>query len=348
MPRSWPQCRVCRKRAPCFAPQLAGTRTTRRYLAFGIEGLALELAGLTTVGGESVLDRDWAIGVDVGGSGCRFALVHSSGKLAGRRAVAGSGGLEFDRLLETIVREVNTLLSRDEARGGSVAGVGFVMPGFLSDDGRRVADAVNLPHLVGSDLPARLRDALPSPLVIDADCHAAGLAESRIGAGRNARRLIVVSIGSGIGATVLLDGRVLRFTRGGAGSLGHVVVAPDGPRCRCGARGCLEVMANGPAFEGDGVERAARWLAVGIATWSAVFRPDRVVLCGGVSQIGRPLLDAVRRSLRDIGGQSFAGGVEVALGAFGADAALVGAGLLALEAAEPAPLSSRPPADTMP
>jgi len=122
-----------------------------------------------------------------------------------------------------------------------------------------------------------------------------------------------------------------RFTRGGAGSLGHVVVAPDGPPCPCGQRGCLEVMANGAAFERD-TPAAARWLAAGIVTWSAVFRAERVVLCGGVSSLGQPLVRAVLEALRDIGGTSFAGRVGVVLGLLGPHAALVGAGLLAIDA----------------
>ncbi len=134
-------------------------------------------------------------------------------------------------------------------RGLAPAGIGVATPGFLDETQDRIEYAVNLPTLTGYPLAERLRDAFDLPVRFDADCHAAALAEHRFGAGRNVRRLIVAMIGTGIGASVVIDGQVLRMTRRGAGMLGHVVVSPDGPRCTCGARGCLEALASARALE---------------------------------------------------------------------------------------------------
>jgi glucokinase len=271
-----------------------------------------------------------AIGIDLGGTQCRFAAVRSDGSLAASEQVRGAAEFGAGDLVRLLVSHVRRLRSHASEVGTSVVGVGFVMPGFLSVDGRCVAEAANLPKLVGSNLPEQLRAACPVPITFDADCHAAGIAEARLGAGRGAERVIVASIGTGIGASVLVNGEVLRFNRNGAGSLGHVIVAPDGPPCRCGRRGCLEAVAAGPAFERDGVDAAARHLAVGVAVWSAVFRPYRVVFCGGVSALGQSLIDAVDRELRGIMPTARP---ELRVGTLGPNAALVGAGLIALDAA---------------
>lgn len=270
-----------------------------------------------------------AIGVDLGGTRCRSALVRGDGSFDSDHAEEGSSNWSPAELVEIVTRNVQRLRSRADAANRELAGVGFVMPGFLSEDGARVAEAANLPKLVGSDLPAMLRAACPLPITLDADCHAAGIAEARLGAGRGAERLIVASIGTGIGASVLVNGEVLRFTRNGAGSLGHVIVAAGGPPCRCGRRGCLEAVAAGPAIEREGLDAAALHLAVGVAVWSAVFCPDRIVFCGGVSAFGQSLIDAVDRELRPIMPMARP---ELRLGALGANAALVGAGLIALDA----------------
>lgn len=282
-----------------------------------------------------------AIGVDLGGTNCRFGAVRSDGALEAVERSDEMAERSTAEIVSLTAAHVARLCEHARATGTAVAGVGFVMPGFLSDGGSRIEVAANLPKLVGADLPAQLRRACPLPIAFDADCHAAGIAEARLGAGRGVARLIVASIGTGIGASVLVGGAVLRFDRNGAGSLGHIIVAPDGPVCRCGKRGCLETMAAGPAIERHGIDRAAKHLAVGIATWSAIFRPERIVFCGGVSAIGRPLVDAIERELNQ---RMPSGAPELRIGTLGADAALVGAGLIAFDSATGAtlPRDARP------
>lgn len=278
-----------------------------------------------------------AIGIDLGGTNCRFALVRPDGSLDGVERVGDTRELSAADLVALVAEHTDRLCRGAGGRGDTITGIGFVMPGFLSDDRTRVDIAANLPKLVGTDFPAKLRAACSLPITFDADCHAAGIAEASLGAGRNAQRLVVASIGTGIGASVLIDGNVLRFDRNGAGSLGHIVVAPDGPRCRCGRRGCLEAVAAGPPIQRDGIGSAAKHLAIGIATWSAIFRPDCVVFCGGVAEIGRALIDEIDRELSEI---MPADRPALHISDFGSDAALVGAGVIALDAAGSSALPS--------
>jgi glucokinase len=148
------------------------------------------------------------------------------------------------------------------------------------------------------------------------DARAFGLAELRLGAGRGARSMIGLTLGTGIGGVFAVEGRVYQGHDGTAGEMGHQTIDPDGPLCNCGNRGCLEAFARadriaaacGTATAEEAVDAAqagdqralsgltdvARYLGIGIANMITVITPDRVVLGGGVAAAGDLLFDPVR------------------------------------------------------
>ena len=311
----------------------------------------------------------FAIGVDIGGRSAKFALVRDDGTIMARDRHPLADTMTMAAVIDRLVEGVDAMCRAARRRRARPLGAGVVMPGYLDEKRKRVELVANLPGLSNTPFPRKLAERLPVRVRFDVDANAAALGEYRFGAGRGVRRLLVATLGTGIGGGVVLDGRVLRVRNHVAGSLGHIIVNADGPRCGCGARGCLEVYASARGFEwlaedvarkqprsmlarlkdetgrlsgpelakalaaGDAsaryvVDRCGRWLAIGIATWGVIYLPDRVLLGGGVAAIGRPLLETVRESFRDIAQPYVVERMTIDLAALGNDAGVIGAASL--------------------
>jgi glucokinase len=189
------------------------------------------------------------IGVDLGGQSVKLAAVDETGAIRARRQAKVDAGQSAPVLTQQIIDEIRQILADARAAGLEPSAIGMVMPGYMDPDRTRLVFAANFPTLNGTSFLADVKAASPLPIEYDADCNAAALAEYRFGAGRGVDRLIVVAVGTGIGGGVLLNGRIPRIREHIAGSLGHVIVNAKGPRCKCGARGCVEAMASGPVLE---------------------------------------------------------------------------------------------------
>jgi glucokinase len=178
----------------------------------------------------------------------------------------------------------------------------------------------NLPALRDFPLRHALEQQLSIECRLEVDSNAAVIAEYQHGAGYGSNRLLGVTVGTGLGGGVIIDGALLRFTGECAGDIGHIIVERNGRICTCGARGCLEAMVNSASLseraEGrsvrdivnsarDGDEPARKalaetgwWLGLGLASLSPLFSPDRIVVGGGISSAGDLLLGPTRASYR--------------------------------------------------
>ncbi|MCE7002156.1 ROK family protein [Kibdelosporangium philippinense] len=186
------------------------------------------------------------LALDIGGTWIRAATVTHDGQLLGahKQATPTSGSpSEILRLCAQLADEARTA-SPVPPYGLGVSTTGPVNPrtGILYDPPNTPAGFSGLP------LGPYLREQLGLTVAVDRDVNAAALAEQRFGAARGHTDFVYLTISTGIGAAVIADGELLRGTDGAAGELGHVVVAPDGPMCDCGRRGCLEAVASGPAI----------------------------------------------------------------------------------------------------
>lgn len=278
----------------------------------------------------------WIAGADIGGTNLVVGLVpFGGGRPVGVRtepARPREGPTAVARRIARIVRELV-----GEAGGRfpeDVAGVGAGSPGPLDLDSGTVLET---PNLGWRDVP--LRDLLfkavgvPATLHNDADCAAYG--EWRRGAGQGARCLACLTLGTGIGGGIVLGGRVHHGASGSAGEVGHTCVDMNGRRCGCGARGCVEAYASGPAVAARAVEAGFRSadsrpvtaesvcraaaagdllaarivsdtgvvLGVAVANLVHVLNPDVVVLTGGVAKAGEALFAPLRR---EVGRRAFA------------------------------------------
>jgi glucokinase len=183
------------------------------------------------------------VGVDVGGSKVLAVELAADGSV-GRTSMRVTPG----RTVESdLVEETLALAVADVAVGRPVAAVGVAAAGFVDATGERVRFA---PHLPWRDeqVRQRLEDRFGTRVVLDNDANCAALAELSSGAAAGVRQAVVVTMGTGIGGAVVVDGRVVRGHNGMAGEFGHTQVVPEGQPCECGHRGCWEQYASGNAL----------------------------------------------------------------------------------------------------
>jgi glucokinase len=201
---------------------------------------------------------DLLIGVDVGGTTMSGGLVTETGQVLfhRRQPTHGPGGGDA---LERLVCLAAELGGECRARGAGVAGVGVGVPGIVdAAAGTVLGDAHHVPELSGAPIAALLARRLEAPAFVDNDVNALAVGEWLWGAGRGARSLVLMAIGTGVGAGVILDGRLHRGAGGFGGELGHVAVKFDGRQCICGARGCLKAYVAGPDLAAEASRRLAR------------------------------------------------------------------------------------------
>ncbi|HXH77995.1 MAG TPA: ROK family protein [Nocardioides sp.] len=183
------------------------------------------------------------IGVDVGGTKVLAGVVDDLGRVVrtARRATPGRRVdiAHVEDALEAAVLEA--------AAGAPIAGVGVAAAGFVDVTGRRVMFAPHLPWQ-GEDVQGRLGDRWGAPVVLDNDANCAAVAESTYGAARGSRSAIMVTMGTGIGGGIVMEGRLVRGANGMAGEFGHMQVVPGGRACECGGNGCWEQYSSGNAL----------------------------------------------------------------------------------------------------
>lgn len=198
-------------------------------------------------------DAPVCVGVDVGGTKVLAGIVADTGRVVrtARRSTPG-------RRVETLAVEDALVAAVEEvAAGAPLLAVGLAAAGFVDAAGERVMFA---PHLPWHGEPVRelLADRLGAPVALDNDANCAALAEWTYGAARGAASALVVTLGTGIGGALVLDGRVLRGANGMAGEFGHMKVVPEGQPCPCGGAGCWEQYSSGNALVRYARERVGR------------------------------------------------------------------------------------------
>ena len=227
-----------------------------------------------------------AVGIDLGGTQVRAALIDAQGALLARAAtrtdIAG-GPRAVLRQIEGLYAEVGRGV--DPA---ALAGLGVSAPGPLDSETGVVLGIPTLPGWVDIPIVAWLHEALRVPVTLENDGVAAAIGEWHFGAGRGLSDFVYVTVSTGIGGGVIADGRVLRGRRRLAAHLGHMTTAPEGEVCLCGNRGCWEAQASGTAF-GDRARRLA------------ALAPDSALHALGAAVDARRVIDAAR------GGDALAG-----------------------------------------
>lgn len=186
------------------------------------------------------------VGVDVGGTKIAAGVVNAQGDVSGRIKLPTDTSSP-EHTLQAIASSVRSAIQASGATEAQVKAVGLGIPGMV-DPSRGVCQlSVNL-GWQNIAVTSWLEQELRLPCFIENDVSAATLGESIYGVGRGLDNMVYLSLGTGVAARAIVDRRLYRGAHGMAGEIGHTVFSPDGPLCRCGARGCLEALASGPAL----------------------------------------------------------------------------------------------------
>lgn len=201
----------------------------------------------------------YAIGVDVGGSSAKLGIVSQTGKILFRQRLTTPTFDEPTRVAEAYARAIDIVLNHCRDAGIQPAGIGVGMPGHISPD-RRLATLTNVHILDNFPLADFLSQRFDLPVELDNDGTLAALAEYHYGGGQNVGRLLTVTVGTGLGVGLIVDGQAQRPVRGCIGDPGHIIVEPESPwRCGLGCQGCLETVTSSLAIEREATVLAHRF-----------------------------------------------------------------------------------------
>ena len=319
------------------------------------------------------MTREYFVGVDMGGTNLRCGAVSRSGAIILlRRAPANALGAA-DAVVANIAANVEAVAQQARGRGlGAPRGIGVAVPGPLDLVNGTVTTTPHVSAWRSFPLRARLERQLGGPVTVENDANAWALGEFWCGAARGRSEVVLLTLGTGVGGGLIVGGRIVHGIAGMAGELGHVTVEPEGVRCDCGARGCLEAYASAsgiqrlveqrlrrrarmPALFTDtqgefAVRRlaqaargrnplaravlgvAGKYLGIAVASFVNIFNPELVVIGGGVSG-ALPLMR--EPMMREIKARAFAAAlrrVRIVRAGLGEHAGVVGAAYAAMSA----------------
>jgi glucokinase len=303
-----------------------------------------------------------AIGIDLGGTQVRAALVDERGSLVARREELTDANGGPDRILSQIRTLSDELLAT--VKPSDVVGIGVSAPGPIDTVSGIATSIPTLSGFVDFPLRAELQKRFPFPVSLEHDGIAAAIGEWTFGAGKGVDNLIYITVSTGIGGGVIADGRVLRGRKGMAAHIGHMSVAPDGELCPCGNRGCFEAYGSGTAFmrraraaecsdttlgrpgedihsrdvfaaarAGDAlanrlIDEEAEILGRGFTSLIHIFSPDMLVMGGGLSNEFERLQPGIQGYITQWAMPGFKD-VKVLRAALGQNSGLIGAAALA-------------------
>jgi predicted NBD/HSP70 family sugar kinase len=318
-----------------------------------------------------------AVGIDFGKRHLAVAAADLSHTILAESRREMPEGYDSHSGIDDATVLVDEVLDSAGVDRGSVIGVGMGLPGPINLETGTVGSSAILPGWVGMQVAKQMSERLGLPVLVDNDANLGALSELHWGAGRGSSNLAYLKVSTGIGAGLVIDGRLFRGSSGTAGEIGHTMIDETGPICRCGSRGCLETLAAGPAIvevlrpslgedlsieqvleqaaNGDtGCRRAigdaGRYIGSALADLCNLVNPQRIVVGGSIGTVGDVLLDPMREALRHRAIPSAGTDVEIVPSALGDRAELLGTVALVLYEGEPAAIAggTAAPADPTP
>ncbi len=304
------------------------------------------------------------IGIDLGGTKIAAALIDSHLTVMAKLTVATAPEEGMQAVVDRIIGSAVRLCESAPVDIGSVGRVCIGSPGPVVRESGTVLDAPNLRWKNVALAPPVAR-ALGVPVIVENDANAAAVAENLLGAGKASKNMMYITVSTGIGGGLVLDGRLYRGSTGAAGEIGHTTAVRNGPMCGCGNRGCLEAVASGTAIARRGQELACRpagraiaelagegpitaltvaeaarrgdtaaiailrdafeYLGIAVASAANLLNLDTVVIGGGVSGVGDMLFEVVRREVNARAFPFVAEKCGIVPASLGADSGVLGA-----------------------
>jgi len=307
------------------------------------------------------------LGIDLGGTFIKGGIVDGEGKILLRDKVPTESEKGSDGVVSNIVSLCRSLMEKLDISVSDLVGVGMGIPGTVDSKRGEVVYANNLgwQNFVITD---KISEALGLPVKIANDASVAVLGESRFGCGKGYRHVVMITLGTGVGGGLLLNGNLFEGNHSAGGELGHMVIVKDGEPCTCGRRGCIEAYASVTALIRDTkrameknpesklweigsldavtgktafdylekdqtakavVDRYLEMVGVSIVNMANLIRPEIIILGGGICAEGERLLRPLREMLaREIHGGDTGPAVKIVTAELGNDAGLLGAAAL--------------------
>jgi len=256
--------------------------------------------------------------VDIGGTKIAVGMLNRDGKILARRENPSGAELGLQDGLALIF---SMLRETAQQAGGELEGIGVGCTGPVDPSTGTLGQIEFLPGWEGNNIAAELQNVFGVTALLENDADAAALGELAWGAGRGAKRFIYVTISTGIGGGMVFDGSLYRGVEGAHPEIGHHVIDPSGPKCFCGAHGCWESLAGGPALaaraglssalavcraaeQGDAVarlavEQEAYYLGLGFGNLITLFTPDVIALGGGVMHSRHLFSDKILQTIQE-------------------------------------------------
>ncbi|HVN49824.1 MAG TPA: ROK family protein, partial [Acidimicrobiales bacterium] len=282
------------------------------------------------------------LAIDVGGTKLAVGVVTAAGRIVTRGTTPTARASSADELFASLVALAAEVRGSSVDEHGIVPGVCGVGCGGPMTPGGEEVSPLNIAAWRSFPLRARLAAELGLPTFVDNDAKALALGEGWLGAASGCDDFVAMVVSTGVGGGIVLDGRLLDGAQGNAGHIGHVIVEPDGHRCSCGGRGCLEAEASGPAIEAATgrpaaradaatVARTGRLVGRAVASVAALLDLRLAVVGGSVALgFGEPFFAAAQAEVDARARIDYARGTRVVPAGLGADAPLVGAAAVAL------------------
>ena len=260
------------------------------------------------------------LGVDLGGTNIKYAVIEIDGTSI-KEVLKDQITTEAKNGPDHVTDRIATLIKKIDGEM-PIVGVAVAVPGIFNHDTGEILLFPNLPGAWENyPFTKKLIEATGKSIALINDARAFCLAESTLGAGRGHRYVACIVMGTGVGGGLVIDGKVHEGATRGAGEIAHQVVAPDGPVCGCGTRGCVEALTSSAAISAmaetktpeEAYERAkagdekaiaafrsaGKWLGIALANVNAVFSPEVFIVGGGVAQAGDLVLDFIRAELHE-------------------------------------------------
>lgn len=267
-----------------------------------------------------------AVGLDIGGTNIKAGLVRDDGVILYDMIVPTNADKGKDQLLASIAEAAASCTSKAKNLNIKVAGIGMGTAGFITIDGAIGSATANLPDWKGTPLREEMERRLHLPTRLENDVNVLAIGEMWQGAGRGLSEFLCVSLGTGVGGSMITNGRTYRGRSGYAGAFGHQVIQMGGKPCTCGSKGCWEqyasvtalkrqvLEAGQPAWADDprqlfieakaGNEAAknlirdyAEYIAIGLTNLIHLYNPPAIIIGGAISEQGDALLCPVREQI---------------------------------------------------
>ncbi len=207
---------------------------------------------------------NFSIGVDLGGTNLRIAAVDEQGTLMEKITLGTKTAFGRDQVLNNMCDAIQQI-SEKYRPSANLLGVGIGVPGIMDMPSGMMRESPNLPGWADYPVRAEIERRLGTPVILENDANSAAFGEKWLGAGRQVSHLAMLTLGTGVGGGIVMDGKIWHGMTGMAGEFGHMTVEPEGPQCGCGNRGCLEQYASATAVMRMAREAIAAGVAPGLA-----------------------------------------------------------------------------------